>query len=749
VTAHSVTAQLTATLALADRYTIEHELGHGGMATVYLAEDRKHGRKVALKIMRPDVASSLGAERFLREVRLAAQLSHPHIVPLIDSGESDGVLFYVTPYAPGGSLAERLSRDGRLPVRDALRVAREVGLGLDYVHRSGYVHRDVKPANILFADGHALLGDFGIAYAVCDRDREAITGAGVVIGTPEYMSPEQASGERDLESQSDIYSLACVVYEMLAGSPPFSGSSARLTMVRQVTETPPPLRAARPDAPMTVERALARALAKDPNERPPTVPAFLDALETEGLEGEHYFASRTRSIAVLPFVNVSSDPENEYLSDGITDELIGALARVDGLQVASRTSMFSLKGKPQDVRAIGSLFGVSEVLEGTVRRAGDRLRIAVQLTSTQDGRLLWSQRYDRELVDVFALQDEIARTIVGTLRAGSFAELPDPTPNRYTTNVKAYGYYLKGRYAWNKRTQEGVREAVEFFERAIAEDPAYALAYAGLSDSYALHVDYRNVPVREGLERAEEYARKAIELDDRLAEAHASLAWCLFIYDWDWDASDRESRRAIELDPRYASAHQWYTFLLASQGRGEESVASAQRAIELDPSSVSGRRSIAWANYYARRYDQARYHAQRAVTMNPTAEESYRILGLSLAQSGELDEAERVLQEAVELPAGSVYAKAVLGYVLARSGRVEKARALLDELAEEEARGYVSPVAFALLCIGLDERERALDWIERAYEERRGWLVYLRVNAVFDPLRREPRFDALVRRMKL
>ncbi|HEU4584452.1 MAG TPA: protein kinase [Gemmatimonadaceae bacterium] len=734
---------------LADRYTIEHEIGHGGMATVYLAEDRRHGRKVALKIMRPDVASTLGAERFLREVRLAAQLSHPHIVPLIDSGESDGVLFYVTPYAPGGSLADRLACDGRLPVRDALRIARDIGMGLDYVHRSGYVHRDVKPANILFADGHALLGDFGIAYAVRERDRESITGAGVVIGTPEYMSPEQASGDRDLESQSDIYSLACVVYEMLAGTPPFTGSSARSTMVRQVTEAPPPLRAARPDAPATVERALARALAKDPRERPPTVPAFIDALETEGLEGEHYFASRTRSIAVLPFVNVSPDPENEYLSDGITDELIGALARVEGLQVASRTSVFSLKGKPQDVRAIGSLFGVSEVLEGTVRRMGDRIRIGVQLTSTQDGRLIWSQRYDRELVDVLALQDELARTIVDALRAGSFTELPDPRPNRYTTNIKAYGYYLKGRFAWNKRSQEGVREAIEFFERAIAEDPGYALAYSGLSDSYALHVDYRNVPVRDGLERAKEYARTAIALDDSVAEAHASLAWCLFIYDWEWEESGRESRRAIELDPRYPSAHQWYTFLLASQGLLDDAVASAQRAVELDPASVSGRRSLAWANYYARRYDQARYHAQRAIAMNPTAEESYRIMGLALAQSGQLGEAESVMREAMELPGSSIYAKAVLGYILAREGEEAKARALLDALEAEAAGGYVSPVAFSTLYLGLRAYDRAMDWLERACDERRGWLAYLRVNALFDPLRGMPRFDALLKRMNL
>ena len=734
---------------LADRYAVERELGHGGMATVYLAEDRKHGRKVALKVMRPDVASSLGAERFLREVRLAARLSHPHIVPLIDSGEMDGALFYVTPYAPGGSLRDRLLRERQLSVKDALRIAREVGLGLDYVHRSGYVHRDVKPANILFADGHAVLADFGIAYACRTPDPDSITGAGIVIGTPEYMSPEQASGERDLESQSDIYSLACVVYEMLAGEPPFGGSSARVTMARQVTESPRPLRALRPDAPLTVERALIKALAKDPFERPSTVPAFLDALETEGLEGEHFFAARTRSIAVLPFVNVSPDPENEYLSDGITDELIDALAKVEGLRVASRTSVFALKGKPQDVRAIGALFGVSEVLEGTVRRSGDRLRIAAQLTSTQDGRLLWSQRYDRELVDVFAVQDEIARTIVDTLRANSFAELSDPVPNRYTTNLRAYGLYLKGRFAWNTRTQAGVREAIRFFEQAIEEDSNYALAYAGLSDAYALHVDYRNVPVGEGLERAKAYARKAIDLDDSVAEAHASLAWCLFIYDWEWEASGREFRRAIELDSRYASAHQWYAFLLASQGMCEESVASAQRALELDPTSVSVRRSVAWANYYARHYDRARYHAQRAIAMNPTAEESYRVLGLTLSQSGELGEAERVFREAIELPASGVYARAMLGYVLARSGEPATARALLDELAAEAARDYVSPVAFAVLHMGLGERELALDWAERVYEERRGWLVYLRVNSLFDPLRGEPRFEALARKMRL
>jgi serine/threonine-protein kinase len=401
------------------------------------------------------------------------------------------------------------------------------------------------------------------------------------------------------------------------------------------------------------------------------------------------------------------------------------------------------------VRAIGALFGVSEVLEGTVRRAGDRLRIAVQLTSTEDGRLLWSERYDRQLVDVFAIQDEIARTIVDTLRANSFADLSDPVPARYTTNLKAYGFYLKGRYAWNTRTQDGVREAIRYFEQAIEEDRNYTLAYAGLADSYSLHVDYRSVPVREGLERATAYARRAIELDDTVAEAHASLAWSLFIYEWDWAGAEREFRRAIELAPRYASGRQWYAMLLASRGRLDESIAQAEMALELDAASVSVRRGVAWASYYARRYDQARYHAQRAIAMNPTAEESYRVLGIALIERGDLGEAERVLREGVELSENISYPKAMLGYALARAGQRDAARALLDTLEREAAHDYVSPVAFALLHLGLGERSQALAWAERAHEERRGWLAYLTVNPMLDPLRGEPRFQALVRAMRL
>ena len=738
--------------ALADRYAVERELGRGGMATVYLAEDRKHGRKVAIKVLRPGLAASLGAERFLREIGIAARLAHPHIVPLLDSGEANGMLYYVQPFVPGGSLRERLDVEKRLALKETLRIAQEVGAGLDYAHRNRFVHRDVKPENVLFADGHALLADFGVARVYSASETEGVTDAGIAVGTPEYMSPEQASGEPNVGSASDVYSLACVVYEMLTGEPPVRGMGARATLAKQVTDVPRPVRALRPDAPAHIERTLARALAKDPGERFPTVAEFVAALQREQPGGGGAGAIGSvigRSIAVLPFVNASPDRENEYLSDGITDELINALAKVDGLRVASRTSVFALKGKPQDVRAIGALLGAAWVLEGTLRRSGDRLRITAQLTSTEDGQLLWSERFDRTFADVFAIQDEIARTIVDTLRVAPFAEFAAPSPKRHTENITAYGLYLRGRYAWNTRTQEGITEAIRYFEQAIAEDPRYAPAYTGLADSYALQLDYRSVPVAEGFALAKQYARKALELDETVAEAHASLAWSLFIYDWDWEGAGREFRRALELDPRYATAHQWYAFWLTARGRLDEALVEAHTALELDPASVSIRRSVGWVYYYARRYDQSRYHMARAVAMNPTAAETYRVLGLLLAQQDQWNEAERVLREGMTLPGAATYTTAALGYVLARAGKRTEAEGLLAELEAQRRRDYVSPVAFATLYLGLDDHERALDWTERALEERRGWLAYLRMNPLLDPLRGQPRFEAMIEKLGL
>jgi len=737
--------------AISSHYTLERELGRGGMATVYLAEDKRHHRKVAVKVLAPELARVLGSERFLREIRIAAGLTHPHIVPLIDSGESSGLLYYVSPYLADGSLRDLLKSEGRLSLADTIRIAREIGSALDYAHRQGFVHRDVKPENVLFTDAHAVLADFGIALACCmpgsDGGDTRVTESGMVLGTAEYMSPEQAAGERALGPESDVYSLACLVYEMLTGEPPIKGTGTRATIARQVSEAAEPIRMRRPELPARVERALVRALAKNPTERFPAASEFTEALQSERA-GSAVQSAIGRSIAVLPFVNASPDPENDYLSDGITDELINALAHVEGLRVASRMSVFALKGKPQDVRAIGALLGAAWVLEGTVRRADDRLRVTAQLTSTDDGRLLWSGRYDRTFADVFAIQEEIAGTIVDTLRATSFADLAEPTHKRYTQSLKAYGLYLKGRYAWNKRNQEGITEAIRYFEQAIGEDPSYAPAFTGLADSYAIQLDYRSVPVAEGFARAMGYARQALTLDESLSEAHASLAWGLFIHDWDWEGSRREFARAIELDPRYPTAHQWYAFWFVAHARFDEALVHVHTALELDPASISIRRAVAWIYHYARRPEQASYHMTRAIAMNPTSEENYWILGLILSQMGQWNEAERVVREAMALSEPSTYTRSALGYVLARAGRAGEALEVLADLERQARSEYVSPVALATVHLGLGNLGPALDYAELVFGQRRGWVVYSQVNPIMDPLRKEPRFQNLVRRMR-
>ncbi len=736
--------------ALGDRYAIDRVLGRGGMATVYVADDRRHNRQVAIKVLRSDVAAAIGAERFLREIAIAARLTHPHVLPLLDSGQAAGSLYYVMPYVRGETLRQRLAREGRLPLKDALRIAQELGAGLDYAHREGFVHRDVKPENVLLADGHAVIADFGIARAICRAGGDHVTEVGLAIGTPEYMSPEQAAGDRELDGRCDLYGLACVIYEMLAGEPPFAGTSARAIIAKHLSDPPPPLRARRPDAPAAVEQALARALAKDPADRFAGVAELVAALEdTRPVGTTPALLGKTRSIAVLPFVNASADPANEYLSDGITDELINALTKVEGLRIASRTSVFALKGKPQDIRAIGALLGVSAALEGTVRKSGDRLRVTVQLSAAEDGRNLWSERYDRALDDVFVIQDEIARTIVSTLRTTFLADIADPTPQRYTHNLKAYSLYLKGRYCWNKRTQEGVLEAIAYFEQAIDHDPGYALAYSGLSDAYSLQVDYRGVPVDEGYQRARVYALKALELDDGLAEAYTSLAWVLHIHDWDWAGAVRAYRRALELNPGLAHAHHWYSFVLLVAGQAEQAVVEAHTAVELDPSSISIRRGLGWLHYYTRRYETALYHLRRAIAMNPTSEDTYRVLGLVFVQQAAYGEAERAFREAITLSPELSYATAGLAHVLALARRRGEAEALVAQLEARARNNYVSPVAFCIAHLGLRNIDQVFYWFERAYQDRRGWLTYLKVDPIFDPVKDDPRFADFVKRMGL
>jgi serine/threonine-protein kinase len=745
---------------VAERYRLEDEIGRGGASTVYLAEDLKHGRKVAIKVLRP--VPGYEPHRFLREIRIAARLSHPQILPLHDSGEIEPerpggprLLYFVMPYAGCESLRDRLSREGPLPVDVALRITRAVAAALGYAHRLGVIHRDIKPENILLQEGEPVIADFGVATAISAAGGDAvyITDHGFAVGTPAYMSPEQASAEPGLDGRCDQYSLACVLYEMLAGDPPFAGTGARATMARHAIEAPAPIGTRRPNVPVAIERALGRALAKEPADRFSTMAEFAEALVAPVPEiipaAAPGTAREARTIAVLPFVNASGDPENEYLSDGITDELILALGKVEGLNVASRTSVFALKGLKEDIRNLGARLGVSAVLEGTVRRAGNRLRITAQLIGVAEGRTLWAERFDRELQDVLDIQDEIARTIVTTLRSTLLRDLGDAPPLRYTANLTAYHLYLKGRYWWNRRTQAAIAEGIKYFEQAIQEDAGYALAYTGLADSYALQIDYRGAPVRDGMERAKAMARKAIELDDTLAEAHTSLGWVTFVYDWDWPAASVRFDRAIELNPSYSVARQWRSWFLIAMGRTESALAEGRLAVELDPASVSIRRSMGWLHYYARQPREALEHLRRALAMNPTAEENHRLLGLAYLQLEMYDESAAAFREAVASSESPALATAGLGLVAVAKRRLTDARGILDGLYAESREHYLTPVAFAMLHAGLGEADPAFEWLDRALEDRRGWLAYLKVEPLLDPLRSDARFTRLLERMRL
>ena len=746
-----MTVPLDLKTALGDRYELERELGRGGMATVYLASDRQHARQVAIKVLDASLQSGGGAEaeRFHREIRVAASLVHPGIVPLFDSGECDGHLYYVMPFIDSETLGDRLAREGALGVDDAVHIASSLARALDYAHRRGVVHRDIKPANVFLHEGEALLADFGVARAVSSLGLKSnLTTIGFSVGTPSYMSPEQAVAERDIDGRSDQYSLACVLYEMLAGHPPFVAEQARQVIMRHVIEPPRPIRSHRPEVPAAVEAALVRALAKDPTARFPSTGEFATALKSRAPVQEP-IANGLHAVAVLPFVTVGGEADTEYLSDGLTDELISVLARVEGLRVASRTSAFAYKGRATDVRRIGAELQVADVIEGTVRRSGNRLRVSARLTSTSDGQHRAVLRFDRDSGDLFALEDELAAAIVDHLRPKLLPTAVHVTPRRYTDNAEAYRLYLQGRYAWNKRTYEDTAEAIKYFHAAIAEDPTYALAYSGLSDAHALQLDYRNVPVAEGMARAQAYARKALELDEGLAEAHASLGWVLFIHDWQWHESLSHFERAVALSPNYATARQWYSFPLVALGQFDRALAEVQLAADLDPASVSVRRSRGGVAYYARRYDDAIVQFERAAAMNPISEETHRSLGLAFLHMGDAKRAEQSFREGLRYTPESAYSLAGLGGSLHRQGRTREAQEVRQELEQRARVGYVSTAAFAMLHAALGNVDEAIEWLHRARDERRGFIAYIGVNPILDSLRQSLRFREMVSELGL
>jgi len=735
---------------LADRYRVEEEIGSGGMAVVFAARDVKLNRRVALKVLRPELTASLGTERFLREIGLAAGLQHPHIVAVHDSGECDEFLFYVMPLVEGETLRARLDREKKLTPADAIRIARGVAAALDYAHRRGIVHRDIKPENILISEGEALVADFGIAKAVSGAGDQSLTQTGLAIGTPAYMSPEQIAGETDIDGRSDIYALACVTYEMLSGEAPFTGASAQAVMAKRFTQTAPSLRRVTAAAPDAVVQALVRAMAGRREDRFATAGEFAAALSLTTTTPPQPGAAMAKSIAVLPFANMSTDPENEYFSDGISEEIINALTKLPMLRVAARTSAFAFKGKNEDVRVIGERLNVGAVLEGSVRRAGTRLRITAQLIGVSDGYHLWSEVYDRELHDVFAIQDEIARAIVDTLKIKLLGDPAVALVEKPTESVDAYALYLKGRYNWAKRTEPALKKGIEYFEQAVEKDPGYALAHVGLADSYNILGFQDLIAPRDAFPRAHAAARHAMEMDPTLAAAHAAEGYALLYYDWDWEAAEHEFKRAMELGPRYPTAPFYYSNLLQFQGRIDEAFVNYTRALELDPLALIVIAAVGQMKHLSRRFEEAIPHYKAALDLDADFLFARFWLGMNYAAMGRLDEALPEIERCVALTQRSHPTMlAALARVHALAGRTKEARALLAELAQAANHRFISSFELATVHSALGDQARAMTLVEQAYEEKSHSMCLLAQDPRLDALRNDPRFVALRAKVRI
>jgi TolB-like protein/thioredoxin-like negative regulator of GroEL len=771
------------TTAVGDRYRVERELGHGGMAVVFLAEDLKHHRLVALKVLKPELSAALGSERFLREIEIAAALQHPHILPLYDSGQASGLIWYVMPYVEGESLRDRLRREGQLPLDAALRIAQEVGNALQYANDHGVVHRDVKPENIMLSAGQAVVTDFGIARAIQAAGTESLTMSGIVVGTPQYMSPEQASGGT-VDGRSDQYSLACTLYEMLIAEPPFTGPSVQAVIARHSVEPVPSLRVVRQTVPPEVEAAIVRAMAKAPADRFSSIRQFLDALAPSpvssattvpaaatvrptqlrrmaavlvgalllagagwwfladrGAAPEASKATLVTSIAVLPFRELEASPDSSYLGDGMTEGLIADLSQIGSLKIISRSSGAMAQGAALPLAGRAGELGVQALVVGSIGRTGDSVRIGVRLIRAADSTPLLDRRWAGRLGELPNLQREITVAITGAIGAKLGSERGRLEVRRGEVDQRAYDAYLRGRFELERGELE---QAKASFEQAGRLAPQWAPPLVGLANYYTTLPFATDVAPAEVLPRARAALAEALERDETLAEAHAANAYIRAYYDWDWRGAEREFRRAIELRPSYADAYFSYSRFLASRRRLDEAIAQLGRAIELDPLALSVQANLALLYYFAGRYDEAETRLRAVLRRDSTDVTAIWGLALVAEQEGRPREAIALLQP---ISGASNNRKASLGHAYAVAGRAADARKVLAELQAASAKSYVPAYWFALVYTGLGRRDEALRALERAYEERSTVLAYLLIDPRLEPLRQDARFLALARRL--
>ena len=770
------------------------------MGEIYLASDTRLRRDVAIKILPENLTQDAAAiGRFMREAHAASALNHPNILTIHDIGEHSGIHFIATEFVEGQTLREQIKKSA-LCLPDALDIAVQVASALVAAHAAGIVHRDIKPENVMIRhDGYVKVLDFGIAKLTerepqrIDADARTLiqsaTVPGMILGSPFYMSPEQARG-LEVDTRSDIFSLGVMLYEMVAGSQPFAGATMSDVIAAILQSEPKPLSELVKNLPSELEWSVAKALSKNRDERYQTVKGFWGDLKRlrQRLEFETELKrvhnsnnislisvqiplaeqatqilprnllsttrkTRTRkaidSLAVLPLINESNDPNTEYLSDGITESIINSLSKLPKLRVVPRSTVFRYKGNQADLQEIGSRLGVRAIFAGRVQQIGSSLIIKTELVDIANEAQIWGEQYRREMIDIFTLQVEIAENISEKLRLKLSGEEKKQLAKCCAVNTEAFQFYLKGRYfVTTKRTEEWIKKGIRYFQKAIDLDPNYALAYSGIAEAYGfLASSTGGWSPRKAYPKSKVAAFKALELDDTLGEAHCSLGFSYLLYDWDFAEAERQFSRAIVLSPNYPNAHDGYGFYLKAVGRHAEAIEKCKAAQKLDLLSPFAHVSLGYAYYFARDYDRAIDECNKALEMDKYSTFAYRNLGLAYLQQGKFESATGALGKAATFSSGGLAFESYLGFAYAAAGKKTEAIETLANLRDIAKQRYVSAYNFAMIHLGLGEFDDAIEWLEKAVEERSGFLPFLNVEPMLDPLRENSRFQDLLRRI--